>query len=259
MSIQHVAAVLDCRDPKLASCKKLVLIALANRTDAAGECWPSQELLSGECGIGTRTLREHISALETDGFIIRKTTQFGKGKGSKTIYQIVLSRLKVAPEEIAGAKFAPEVFDSCTGAQAPMKSNLQEPTLDDDDSACAGNGFEEKCREWAGVALAPHALGLEKLERLLSLTDAEACTEADVEAGIKAGVRWLRTNKTRANSFGYFEAAIISARDQRLKPVTFSEPKPSKRGAASPSDELDRKLAQYRAEEARRKKALTRC
>ena len=55
MSIQHVAAVLDCRDPKLASCKKLVLIALANRTDQAGQCWPSQELLAGECGITPRT------------------------------------------------------------------------------------------------------------------------------------------------------------------------------------------------------------
>jgi len=254
MSIQHVTAVLDCRDPRLASCKKLVLIALANRTDQAGQCWPSQELLAAECGIGTRTLREHLSALVADGFIIRETTQFGKGKGSRTVYQIVLSALKVAPEEIAGAKFAPEVSDSCTGSQTPLKSNHQEPTIDDDDSASAEKGFEEKCREWAGVTLAPHALGLEKLERLRSLTGDEACTEADIEAGIKAGARWLRANKTRANSFGYFEAPIISARDQRLKPVTFTASKPKKQAALDLSSELDRKLAQYRAEAARLKR-----
>ena len=247
MSIQHVSAVLDCRDPKLASCKKLVLIALANRTDAAGECWPSQELLSGECGIGTRTLREHISALETDGFIIRKTTQFGKGKGSKTVYQIVLSRLKVAPAEIADANFAPEVFDSCTGAQTPMKSNLQEPTLDDDDSACAGNGFEEKCREWAGDRLAPNASGIEKLQALLSLSSDEACTEADVQRGIKNSLAWLQRRDDVANSFAYFVGAVMKARDTRLKPVTPSERKSFKRAETSKSDELDRFLARARS------------
>lgn len=253
MSIQHVAAVLDCRDPRLASCKKLVLIALANRTDQAGQCWPSQELLAGECGIGTRTLRDHLLALETDGFIVRETTQFGQGKGARTVYRIVLSALKSAPEEIAAAKFAPEVFDTCTGGTPPPKSNLQEPSLDDDDSASAENGFEEKCREWADGALAPHALGLEKLECLLSQTGDEACTEADVERGIKAAVRWLRKNDQKANSFGYFQSAVLAARDQRLKPETFSQPKSKKQAIIDSSSELDRKLAQYRAEAARRK------
>jgi len=253
MSIQHVAAVLDCRDPRLASCKKLVLIALANRTDQAGQCWPSQELLAGECGITARTLREHILALETDGFIIRETTQFGKGKGSKTIYKIVLSALKVAPEEIAAAKFAPEVFDSCTGSLPPMKSNLQEPTLDDDDSACAGNGFEEKCREWAGDRLAPNASGIEKLQALLSLSSDEACTEADVQQGIKNSLAWLQRRDDVANSFAYFVGAVLKARDTRLKPVTPSERKSFKRAETSKSDELDRFLARARTQTARAK------
>ena len=251
MSIQHVAAVLDCRDPRLASCKKLVLIALANRTDQAGQCWPSQELLAAECGIGTRTLREHLSALVADGFIIRETTQFGKGKGSRTVYQIVLSALKVAPEEIAGAKVAPEVFDSCTGSQTPLKSNLQEPSLDDDDSASAENAFEEKCRGWAGDRLAPNAGGIEKLQALLSLSSDEACTEADVEAGIKNSLAWLRRMDDVANSFSYFAASVLKARDQRLKPVTPSERKSAKQAEASRSSELDRMLAKGRAEAAR--------
>jgi hypothetical protein len=251
MSIQHVAAVLDCRDPKLASCKKLVLIALANRTDQAGQCWPSQELLAGECGITPRTLRDHILALETDGFIVRETTQFGQGKGARTVYRIVLSSLKSAPEEIAAAKFAPEVFDTCTGSLPPLKSNLQEPTLDDDDSASAENGFEEKCREWAGDRLAPNASGIEKLQALLSLSSDEVCTEADVQRGIRNSLAWLQRRDDVANSFAYFVNSVLKARDTRLKPVTPSERKSFKRAETSKSDELDRFLARARVSSSR--------
>ena len=245
MSIQHVAAVLDARDERLAGCRKLVLIALANRTDQYGKCWPSQDLVAGECGISTRSLSEHLKGLEDDGFIVRDTQHLGQGRGSRTTYTLVLVSLKVAPEEIAPAKFAPEENVVCTGS-TPRVTNLQEPTLDDDDSASAEIGFEEKCREWADGALGPHAGGLEKLERLLSLSSDEACTEADVERGIKHAIRWLRKNEQKANSFGYFEGAVVAARDQRLKPVTPSERKSIKRVEQSKSDELDRMLAKGR-------------
>jgi len=246
VSIQHVAAVLDYRDPRLAGCRKLVLIALANRTDQAGQCWPSQELLAGECGITSRTLREHLLALETDGFIVRETTQFGQGKGSRTVYQIVLSALKVAPEEIAGADFAPEVFDSCTGSPPPLRENHQEPSFDDDDSACARDDLENKVREWADGVLGERISGIEKLTRLLSQSSDAACTIEDVERGVRHAARWLRRQGQAANSFGYFEGAVLAARDDRLKPKPFKPPRP-KPQQRSRSDELDYFLSKARA------------
>jgi len=128
MSIQHVAAVLDSRDEKLIGTRKLVLIALSNRSDAAGKCWPSQSLIADECGISVRAISDHVKALESDGFITRKTQHMGKGNGSRTTYILHLDRLKVAPEDIAGAEVAHANIVGCTGS-TPRVTNLQEPTI----------------------------------------------------------------------------------------------------------------------------------
>ena len=128
MSIQHVAAVLDARDDRITGTRKLVLITLANRTNEHGKCWPSQDLLAGECGISVRALADHLKALEADKFIKRSTQHLGKGNGSRTTYTLHLAMLKVAPAEIAGAEVAPASFVGCTGS-TPHVTNHQEPTL----------------------------------------------------------------------------------------------------------------------------------
>lgn len=128
MSIQHVASVLDSRDKRLTGSRKLVLITLANRSDAKGKCWPSQDLIAGECGISVRAVSDHLKALESDGFITRKTQHLGKGNGSRTTYILHLETLDVAPEEIADAKVAHAKSVGCTGSR-PRVTNLQEPTI----------------------------------------------------------------------------------------------------------------------------------
>ena len=128
MSIQHVASVLDARDDRLTGSRKLVLITLANRTNEHGKCWPSQELLAGECGISVRAISDHLKALESDGFIKRSTQHLGKGNGSRTTYTLHLEKLKVAPEETADAEVAPANSVGCTGS-TPRVTNLQEPSL----------------------------------------------------------------------------------------------------------------------------------
>lgn len=129
MSIQHVSAVLDCRDPRLTGCRKLVLVTLANRTDEEGRCWPSQELLSGECGVSVRALSDHLKGLEEDGFISRDTQHRGRGNGSRTIYTLHVQALKIAPEKNAPAEFAAANLVECTGSTPRVKKNLQEPTI----------------------------------------------------------------------------------------------------------------------------------
>lgn len=132
MSIQHVARVLDARDPKVIKTRKLVLMALANRADDKGKCWPSQKLIAEECGIDPRSLRDHLKGLDSDGFLTRKTQHLGKGNGSRTTYTLHLDRLKVASEKTSAPEVAPEVFDTCAGSSPPI-TNLQEPTLSNTD------------------------------------------------------------------------------------------------------------------------------
>lgn len=128
MSIQHVGLVLDARDERLAGTRKLVLIALANRTDAAGKCFPTQDLIASECGIEVRTVSDHLKALEADGFIARKTQHLGRGNGSRTVYTLHLDLLRNAPEKIAGANNAHAINDVCTGS-LPRVTNRQEPSV----------------------------------------------------------------------------------------------------------------------------------
>jgi hypothetical protein len=128
MSIQHVSAVMDARDTRLAGCRKLVLIALANRSDQYGKCWPSQELLADECGVSVRALAHHLKALEADGFITRSTKHLGRGNGSRTAYVLNLEQLKNAPAEIAGANNAPAKNVECTGSWRHV-TNRQEPSV----------------------------------------------------------------------------------------------------------------------------------
>ena len=134
MSIQHISKVLDARDERLTGCRKLVLVTLANRTDAQGRCWPSQDLIAGECGITTRALRDHLQALEKDGFLRRYTKHLGQGNGSRTTYVLSLDSLiapeEIAPEKSSAATFAPEENDTCTGSRPPI-TNRQEPSLID--------------------------------------------------------------------------------------------------------------------------------
>jgi hypothetical protein len=133
VSIQHVSAVIDARDPRLSGCRKLVLIALANRSDQYGKCWPSQDLLADECGVSVRALAHHLKALETDGFITRSTKHLGRGNGSRTAYVLSLDTLKNAPAEIAGANNAPAENApaknvECTGSWRHV-TNRQEPSV----------------------------------------------------------------------------------------------------------------------------------
>jgi hypothetical protein len=133
MSIQHVSAVIDARDTRLSGCRKLVLIALANRSDQYGKCWPSQELLADECGVSVRALAHHLKALEADGFITRSTKHLGRGNGSRTAYVLNLETLKNAPAEIAPANNAPAnnapaKSVDCTGSWRHV-TNRQEPSV----------------------------------------------------------------------------------------------------------------------------------
>tara|TARA_R110002020_G_scaffold266625_1_gene481665 strand:+ start:77 stop:931 length:855 start_codon:yes stop_codon:yes gene_type:complete len=155
MSIQHVASVLDCRDTRMTGTRKLVLITLANRSDEKGKCWPSQDLIAGECGISVRAVSDHLKALEADGFITRKTQHLGKGNGSRTTYTLHLDELKVAPEDFADAEVAPASFVGCTGS-TPRVTNLQEPTTNtlsarenEIDLAFDGYCTMARKREWA--------------------------------------------------------------------------------------------------------------
>ena len=82
MSIRIMAQVWTLDIPPT---EKLVLMALADRSNDEGACWPGQESLAKKCSISERQLRRVLDSLETQNFI-RITYRQGDGNGRKTNY-----------------------------------------------------------------------------------------------------------------------------------------------------------------------------
>jgi hypothetical protein len=111
--------------------KKFVLLALANRANAKRGygCWPSQALIAKDTGITDRSVRAHMKALESEGFITR--TPRSKGKAGRTSDWVVvnLAALKCdsplddadeGAEEVEPDDVLPE---ESSGSREPKSSN----------------------------------------------------------------------------------------------------------------------------------------
>ena len=68
----------------LSPTQKTVLLHLIDRANKYGQCWPSQSLLSKQTGFGIRAIRQAISDLLSDGFIILISS--GKGRTHSNVY-----------------------------------------------------------------------------------------------------------------------------------------------------------------------------
>ena len=75
------------------SAHKLALLALADRADDDGECWPGVEWLIEKCSIPRRTVLRALKELEDQGFITVKRRS-GDGTGRKTnVYQLQIENV----------------------------------------------------------------------------------------------------------------------------------------------------------------------
>ena len=63
--------------------RKLVLLALADRANDDGECWPGITSLADKCSIPRRTLIRALTDLEEQGFLSVQH-RAGDGSGRKT-------------------------------------------------------------------------------------------------------------------------------------------------------------------------------
>jgi hypothetical protein len=72
------------------SSRKLVLLSLANHTNGhTGQCNPRIKLIAHECEMSERSVRDHLRALEADGFI-RGEEQFYHGIQLPTQYFLLM-------------------------------------------------------------------------------------------------------------------------------------------------------------------------
>jgi DNA-binding transcriptional regulator YhcF (GntR family) len=67
---------------------RYVLLALVERSDQSGECWPSVETIAGQTGLNEKTVRRHLTELEAAGAIERHRRH--RKDGTRTSDRIVL-------------------------------------------------------------------------------------------------------------------------------------------------------------------------
>lgn len=72
--------------------KKFVLIALCDSAHDEGECFLCIETIAYKCGMGVRTVQQHLSDLEADGFIRRE-----ERAGRSSLFSVYPLMLQAAP------------------------------------------------------------------------------------------------------------------------------------------------------------------
>lgn len=77
--IQAVATVLDFAPDTWNSGTRMVAIALADRVNQDGQCWPSISDLSRRTGLSGRMVQKHLRYLEEEGVITRNGQRIGSG------------------------------------------------------------------------------------------------------------------------------------------------------------------------------------
>lgn len=87
--------------------KKLVLIALANRADEEGYCYPGYRRLAAQCSISRQSVITHVKALEDEGFIVICPQTRENGSDTSNLYRICLEGVGSKVLTPPGQKFVP--------------------------------------------------------------------------------------------------------------------------------------------------------
>lgn len=88
MSNKAMTWAIDCG---VRGSHKLVLILLADcHNGSTGACFPAQQWIAEKGGIAKSTIQAVLNDLEEWGFITRETKALGRGKGSKTQFELHL-------------------------------------------------------------------------------------------------------------------------------------------------------------------------
>ena len=83
MSVRVMSAVFESKT--LGPTERLIMLALADHSDDAGRCYPSNARLCERTGLSERAVRTNIRALEAAGYL---TVLVGLGQGGANVYHV---------------------------------------------------------------------------------------------------------------------------------------------------------------------------
>jgi DNA-binding Lrp family transcriptional regulator len=184
--------------------RKLVLIALADQANDSGCCWPGQEALAAKCGLEERALRDHIKALEADGYIKRERRHRDNGaRTSDRNWLLLPADSDTTYRQISGD--LPADSDT-TYRQISGRPLKREPSGEPSVEPCRASGpHVDLCRLLADLILArdPKAKTHPDSERWL--TDMRLLVERDDRSvtDVERVIRWCQAD-------GFWAPVILS-------------------------------------------------
>ena len=87
--------------------ERFTLLALADRADEEGVCWPSVPTLARKCATGERTIQRHLATLQSLGVI-----EVERRLGHRSLYRIDLDALRAAAQECSTTPPHPRQSDT---------------------------------------------------------------------------------------------------------------------------------------------------
>lgn len=105
----------------LPSAEKFVLVVLCDRADQDGRCWPSQADLARMTGMGQRTVRRHLEALESRGLIVRHERRAAGGSRRSDYFQITFCSQAA---KLAGSENQGHIMSQAANLAGSQAANL---------------------------------------------------------------------------------------------------------------------------------------
>jgi len=118
--------------------KLLLMLALADHANDAGECWPSQPHLAQKARLTERQIRRVIAALICDELLA--VVEQGVGRGKKTVYQLFPADIKADISDIKAdilskrkadilseSTIKADISDNKSGHLQQVKADISEP------------------------------------------------------------------------------------------------------------------------------------
>lgn len=90
---EAIFAIRGTPETPFSSTERLVLLALANHANLAGQCWPGQKLLAEETGFTPRTVLSALGSLSIKGFIVREPRRRRDGYRTEDLVTIIYESL----------------------------------------------------------------------------------------------------------------------------------------------------------------------
>ncbi|WP_051047347.1 helix-turn-helix domain-containing protein [Nocardia asiatica] len=138
MAIAHMQSVFDAEG--LTASEKILLLAMANYTDAHGYCRPGMERLCLMTGLSKATIIRTRTALEERNLLRHKRRTNTQGRSTTNRYRINLDKLRemAAPKREFDDDFSALEFDdepATAAAAAPAVTGADQPMPDPDTPA----------------------------------------------------------------------------------------------------------------------------